>query len=423
VESLRVSDHLGHPYAHQHDDDAGLLTDVLFAPIQDPIAEPGRGPRRSDRHRSHNRRHGRIFAALAGLIVLIVVAAVLIIVPNLRNHFRHPDYSGSGSGTVSVIIGEQATAADIGATLYGNDVVKSAAAFVDAAKKDDNSRLIQPGVYNMHRHMSAKAALAMLVAAAKSSGTGNSALDTTKSRLVVTEGATEAVVRSSLIKALGEGATAKIDAALKDVPNAGLPLGYTPDGKPEDFPTSLEGFLYPATYNVLPTESPSDVIHDMTAAFFGHDKDASFALGAQNMKISPYQALIVASLVQSEAKYPEDMPKVARVIYNRIAAQRPLQIDAGSVYGAELNGVDSKTINYTTYDSPYNTYLHGGLPPTPISNPGADAMNAAIHPAKGSWVYYVNSDAAGHLFFTANENEFAAAKQTCATHGWGCAAN
>jgi UPF0755 protein len=418
-----VSEHLGHPAALEYDEDAGLFTGELFEPIQDPAPESIPRSRRSDRHRHrHGKRRGRVLVVLCASVVLIAILSVLLIVPKLRDHFRHPDYTGSGSGAVSVIIGNQATAADIGATLFEDDVVKSAAAFVDAAKKNSDSRLIQPGVYNMHRKMSGKAALAMLVTAAKGTpASSGSALDSS-SRLVVTEGATQAVVRSNLIKALGADATPKIDAALKDVTNAGLPLGYAPDGASEGFPTSLEGFLYPATYNVLPGESPEDVVHDMTGAFFSHDKDASFALDAKNLNISPYEALIVASLVQSEAKYPEDMPKVARVIYNRLAAQRPLQIDAGSVYGAELNGVDPKTIDYTTYNSPFNTYLHDGLPPTPISNPGADAMNAAVHPAKGNWVYYVNADAAGHLFFTANEGQFAAAKQTCAQNGWGCAA-
>jgi cell division protein YceG involved in septum cleavage len=85
-------------------------------------------------------------------------------------------------------------------------------------------------------------------------------------------------------------------------------------------------------------------------------------------------------------------------------------------------GLDPKTIDFSTIDSPYNSYRNDGLPPTPISNPGADALNAAVTPTPGNWTYYVNDDAAGHLFFTNDENQFTQAQQKCYDNNWGCAA-
>jgi UPF0755 protein len=158
----------------------------------------------------------------------------------------------------------------------------------------------------------------------------------------------------------------------------------------------------------------------MVAAFVDQVRTSGFTADARTLHITPYQALIIASIAQSEAYFPEDMPKVARVILNRLAAHKPLQIDATSAYAAKLRGLDPTKVIYASVDGPYNTYAHAGLPPTPISNPGAAALAAAVHPASGNWMYYVNDDAAGHLFFTNDENAFAAAVAKCKANNWGC---
>jgi len=108
------------------------------------------------------------------------------------------------------------------------------------------------------------------------------------------------------------------------------------------------------------------------------------------------------------------------VILNRIAAKRPLQIDATSAYAAKVQGLDPTKIIFARIDSPYNSYTHDGLPPTPISNPGAEAMTGAVHPTPGNWLYYVNKDSAGHLFFTNDEAAFTQAVEKCRQNNWGC---
>jgi UPF0755 protein len=300
------------------------------------------------------------------------------------------------------------TASDIASTLHDAGVVKSDRAFIDAASHNAKSQNIQPGTYLLRKHMSAASALSLLLDPAARSANGD---------VIVTEGATTFDVAKRLAQVLGSDKQDAINKAIADASALGIPLGYGPGS---GTPTSVEGFLYPATYSIDPKESPQSALQKMTSRFADADRSSGFAADAKKLGITPYQALIIASIAQSEAKFPADMAKVARVILNRVAAGRPLQIDATSAYAAKTQGLDPTKIVFADIDSPYNTYTHDGLPPTPISNPGADALNAAVHPTAGNWLYYVNSDAAGHLFFTASESEFTQAADKCRAQRWGC---
>jgi UPF0755 protein len=164
----------------------------------------------------------------------------------------------------------------------------------------------------------------------------------------------------------------------------------------------------------------TDALQQMVAKFTDQARSTNFTAQAKALHITPYQELIIASIAQGEAKYAQDMPKVARVILNRLAAGRPLQIDATSAYAAKLKGLDPTKVIYAETKGPYNTYQHAGLPPTPIGNPGVSAMQGAAHPAAGNWLFYVNGDAAGHLFFTHSEAAFTRAVAKCRANHWGC---
>jgi UPF0755 protein len=126
---------------------------------------------------------------------------------------------------------------------------------------------------------------------------------------------------------------------------------------------------------------------------------------AGSRQITPYQALIVASLVEAEAKVPEDRAKIARVIYNRMAQGMTLGIDATVLY-AIGERTDSLTNSQLQTDSPYNTRLKAGLPPTPINSPGQASIEAALNPAEGDWLYYVLTDTEGHHYFTDSYSDF-----------------
>jgi UPF0755 protein len=388
-------------------DDPNLL---LFGPDDEDDGsgyEPqSRLSRRRERRQGRkHRRNGRLMILIA--LVIVVVAAV-VLVPWIKSQFQVKDFSGTGHGSASVVVKPNASATDIGKTLKKDGVVASVQAFVNAATDNSNSANIQPGTYTIKKHMSAKnAVLALLNAKNRSS----------EQEFVIPEGDTVSDVQAALVKALGADKQAAIAKALKNLKDLPLPTNYrTATGKP----TSLEGFLFPATYPVTPGESPTAALSQMIGRFIQQDRDSAFTEGANKLKLSPYQALIAASLVQSEAKFPADMAKVARVIINRLTAGKPLQIDASSLYGVELAGKDPSKVSFAKFPSPYNTYLHTGLPPTPISNPGAVAMHAAVHPTKGDWLFYVNRDKAGDLFFTNNERAFERAVARCRANNWGC---
>lgn len=150
---------------------------------------------------------------------------------------------------------------------------------------------------------------------------------------------------------------------------------------------SLEGLLFPATYTISPGDSDAVIISRMVARFNQAASAAGVDHAAQVLGITPYEVVIVASMVEREAKLPGDRGKVARVIYNRLAAGRPLQIDATLLY--VLGATHVLTRADLTAPGPYNTYVNKGLPPTPIANPGLAALQAAISPTPGPWIYYV----------------------------------
>ena len=179
--------------------------------------------------------------------------------------------------------------------------------------------------------------------------------------------------------------------------------------------TSLEGLLFPDTYKVAGNESEAQVIQRMINLMERVGRQVNIEQGARALDISPYEVLIVASMIEREAKFDVDRPKIARVIYNRLALGMPLQIDATLYYGQPA---DTPFSTLKATDTPYNTYLHTGLPPTPIANPGRASIEAALNPAPPLSVgdplcrdlpsgaecrllYYVVSDADGHHVFAA----------------------
>ncbi|HUD44943.1 MAG TPA: endolytic transglycosylase MltG [Patescibacteria group bacterium] len=168
---------------------------------------------------------------------------------------------------------------------------------------------------------------------------------------------------------------------------------YDPLWQPEL--QQYEGYLFPDTYQLSKDTTIEDIISTMHQNF--DKKYASIASSQTNQK----NIVIVASLIEREAKYPEDRPLVASVIYNRLNAGMPLQIDATIQYALGYQQAGNTwwkkdlTTNDLAISSPFNTYTQTGLPPTPISNPGIEALKAAINPAKTNYLYYV-SDSTGH---------------------------
>lgn len=406
---------------------------LFFDPSDDDsfLSEPdeGRIPRvqrvtRSDRRaeagsKARRQRHRRALLLMSVLLVGVVAVATWLVVIPIYHYINPADYSGNGSGNVVVEVNQNDDASAIAKTLHDKGVVASERAFKDAANDNSKSRTIQPGSYELHKHMGAKNALALLL----------DPKSRVRSDVVVPEGLTTAEVVKRLTTPPcdnGSGSSgqcgpgldkAAVAAAVKNVKGLGLPTDYLSGGKT---PSSVEGFLYPATYYFPAKTTAVEALGQMITNFTDQARSTNFTAAAQANHITPYQQLIIASIAQSEAKFPEDMPKVARVILNRIVADRPLQVDATSSYECKLAGTPADKCIYRDVPGPYNTYTHPGLPPTPIGNPGAEAMQGAAHPAAGNWLYYVNGDAEGHLYFTNSETDFARAAAKCRANHWGC---
>ncbi len=325
--------------------------------------------------------------------LIIAVVAVLVVVGGLgawtvkndgylfgiRTPLAAPDYEGAGGEPVDVDVPEGATGFTIGAELEEKDVVASAEAFVRAFSANPDSGAIQPGTHEMKLQMSAAAAVELLVAN-----------EVARGGLTIPEGLTAAQIEQRMIK---QGwPEADVKAAFKDVkqmlpPEAG--------GKPE-------GWLFPSTYEVKPDETPAaDVLAQMIA------QTVSVLEYVQVPADQREEILAMASLIEREAKNPEDQPKMSRVIHSRIEQGWTLGIDAAILYGV---GRTSGALYQSELDdasNPYNLRIHKGLPPTAISNPGRSAIEAAMNPADGPWMYWcaVNLET-GETKFATTEDEF-----------------
>ncbi|MDL5200037.1 endolytic transglycosylase MltG [Streptomyces sp. ALI-76-A] len=172
---------------------------------------------------------------------------------------------------------------------------------------------------------------------------------------------------------------------------------------PGDAEGNPEGYLFPATYPLRENATPEQLLSYMVDTANKKFNGAPVAAGAQRNAMNVYQAVTIASLVQAEAATKADMGKVARVVFNRLERGMPLQMDSTLNYALNRSTLKTTAAD-TRIDSPYNSYQRMGLPPTPIDNPGEDAMRAAINPAPGDWLYFVTVKP-GDTRFTADYAE------------------
>ena len=177
----------------------------------------------------------------------------------------------------------------------------------------------------------------------------------------------------------------------------------------------IEGFLFPATYEFTPKTTSKQLVEDQIEHFNTNWEkvDQRFA---KTKQLTPYDVLIIASMVEKETIAPDERPKVAAVIYNRLKAGMTLGIDATLRYGLDIPPTESIRQSQLDSNNPYNTRKLTGLPPTPIANPGLASMQAAAHPAKVDYLFFARKPDKVHHFFTADEDEFL---RYLAEHGYG----
>ncbi len=333
----------------------------------------------------------------------------------VKGFFTAADYDGPGTDAVQVKIAKDASLTEIGNTLVEADVVKSTAAFTEAADANPKGKNIQSGTYNMRKQMAAAQAVTLL-------------LDP-KSRVVagitVPEGKTARQTFELLAKGTGVP-LADFQAAAKDPKALGVPAFWynRRDGK-KAATTSVEGFLFPDTYEFPPKSSAEEILGIMVQKFLAVTGEIGFVDKVQNnLSVSPYEALIVASLSQAEAGIAGDLPKVARVAYNRAyKAKMPLQFDVTTNYWLDLQDKSGKhSGKMTTKDledpkNPYTTELRIGLPLGPINSPGESALKAAVAPTAGPWLFFVAVDKTGKSAFAVTNDEHNANIQKACKNG------
>jgi UPF0755 protein len=360
------------------------------------------------RRRKERKRRRRSFGALfmSFLLLAALGGGVYWGVGKLQEVFGAPDYPGNpAKDAVSVTIESGWSGGEMGDELYSKGVVKSSRAFVKAYQENPDSKNIQPGSYKLFKETKASVAVEQL-------------LDPDKylqqDKVLITEGQTAIQTFKKLSKATGIPEKEFADAA-KDPIALGVPEwwfgGDRADGKRNR--KSIEGFLFPDTYAFAPELTATDILKKMVARFNDIAGELKFQDKVQqDLGITPYEALIVASLAQVEGGKVEDFSKIARVAYNRTIKYKDtfpcacLQFDVTVNYYLEQQGKPtkaSKDMTESELDNPKNPWNTGastsGLPVGPISNPGKDAMEAAMSPAKGNWLYFVTVDKNGTTRF------------------------
>lgn len=349
-----------------------------------PRSRSGRG-----RRRRRNRKRGGFVAPMLALIIILGILggggyyAYLAI----NKALIPEDYTGAGTGEVVVEINPGDNATVIGEMLERQGVVKSARAFTNAADAAGKTGTLTPGHYTMRKGMSAANAVALLDPA-----------KLLQSKITVREGLRLTDIIDQLAKKMNKP-KAEFVAAAKDAEALGLPA-YA-KGR-------LEGYAFPATYDITPKSTPASVLAGMVERFDEAATKVDLVKGAKAVGLTPAQAVTVASIVQAEAGSAEDMPKIARVIYNRMALNPPkkLEMDSTTFYGLGEYGTHLTNAQLES-KSKYNTYAYPGLPPGPIANPGEVALEAALNPAKGNWLYFVTTDLnKGITKFADNETDF-----------------
>lgn len=311
----------------------------------------------------------RLAAALSGAVAVAVLAGAA-----WWWHAAYRDRSAPATET-RVIVAQGTPFAEVARQLAAAGVIDNVVSFRLLARLRGQEADVRAGEYRFAAHRTQDDVLRALV----SQGAQVAAWVT------VPEGFTNRQVARRLESA-GIGSAARFERAFdRDT--------LVVDGERT---RSMEGFLFPSTYLIALGATPQQVETAMTAQFFANLPRDAAAL-ARRMHVSVPQVVTVASLVEREAKTEADRPEIAGVIYNRLRLNIPLEVDATIEYALPVHKLELSYADLRV-NSPYNTYLHAGLPPTPIANPGRPSLEAALHPSKTDYLYYVYCGNGRHVF-------------------------
>ncbi|MDT0303293.1 endolytic transglycosylase MltG [Streptomonospora wellingtoniae] len=363
--------------------------------------DDGRRPRRGARAGGGRGRKGRPAKqrnrrSRKGPVILLCVVLVAVLGAGGyvgRAYVFPPDYEGKGSGSVRVEVAEGSSGSSIARNLADKGVVASSQAFLNALNASEGS--VAPGTYRLRERMSGEAAVAMLTDPA------------TRIRAHVTfkEG-----LRSEEILTLISKKT--------DIPMKELRAAYENGDKlglPDYAEYGAEGYLFPDTYDMPADADATALLKRMVDRFHTVAGEVKLEKKAEELNLTPNEAMSVAAVVQAESGSVEDMSKVARVVYNRLQQGMELGMDSTCFYVLGEYGIaltSAQVAECESSGSEYATYGRKGLPQGPIVSPGKDAINAALNPAEGDWRYFVATDPEnGVTEFAETYDEFVQLKQ------------
>ncbi|HET6504661.1 MAG TPA: endolytic transglycosylase MltG [Amycolatopsis sp.] len=327
--------------------------------------------------------------------------------------FGYADYTGSGDADVIVQIGEGDSTNAIGAALVNDGVVASARAFVKASENNAKVLSLQPGYYLVKQKMSGAAAVAMLTGTDARVGelqvrAGTQLDDITQPDGSVTPGVFSLLSKASCANLNGTSTCVAADDLRKTAQTADLAAMGVPDwavsavAKSTD-PHRIEGLVQPGLYDVKPGWSAEELLGFVLRSSATKLQAAGLADSSSYQGQNPYQLLIVASLIEKEG-VTQDFGKISRVIFNRLAQNTRLQLDSTVNYLLDKPVVTTSTADRTK-PGPYNTYMVTGLPPTPIGSPSAAAIEAALQPTDGAWMYFVKCEKNGLSCFGVTQTD------------------
>lgn len=329
---------------------------------------------------------GKVFIVLALLVVVGLLGAGLTYV----RYQRQVDPPGPPGAELKVTIPMGSSTQRIGRLLAAEGVITSAKVFRYYIRINGGGPF-QAGEYTLNRNMSMGEAIAKL----------EDGPDLKFERLTVREGLVLSQIAASVADLEGRSAE-KFMAA---VDSGTVRSKFQP---PEV--SKLEGLLLPETYSVEPKDDEAAILKRMVESFDAVAERAGVADAQSKVGVSPYQAIIVASLVERETRFDDERAKVAQVIYNRLKKGMPLQVDATVIYALGKSADSDVRVLFKDLeiDSPYNTYKVKGLPPTPIAAPGEASLEAALNPDAGDFLFYVVTETSGRHSFARTGAEHAA---------------
>ncbi len=313
-------------------------------------------------------------------LILSAIFAVLIVGGGFAWVHQQLGAPGTSRKPVRVTIASGESLQQVATELGKLRLVNNTDVFLAYAKQAGLAPRLRAGTYFLDKAMSAQQVVSVLEAAPA----------VIQNAITLPDGLTDhqmaAIIGSS--HAVSISSSSYLAALQQNYPFSFL--GWRPAGN-----TSMEGFMFPDTFD-LPAHATARQIATLQLSDFAHR--AVPLLSHPPTGYTPYQALIVASIVEKEAKNVGDYPLVAGVIYNRLRIGMDLQLNTTVLYGLGLTGGNLSNAQLAR-NTPYNTYLNAGLPPTPISNPGVAAITAAVRPAATSYLYFV-SDSCGNLHYS-----------------------